>query len=187
MKRKNDPLYKDIDFDWIKRMKKCLQLMTNLKDLQIFPQNSYCKILNLSPSQLNEECYLNFDPSSCFKYVRRIKSMDEEQILFYIGQYLMQKKREKKSMNATNMERVDITLNINKKLINNIKKELNIKYENDLIINLLRKTFKSIDNMDGDNEQETDSDNEYDSEYYEESDTDSYCAAVSTDQSETEE
>ena len=186
MKKKNDALYKDIDFVWVKRMKKCLQSMTNLIDLKLFPKNGYSKILNLSSSDLNQECYLNFDPSSCFKYIQRIKSNDEEQILFYIGQYLMMKKKEKKSMNGTNMERVDIALNINNEFVNNIKKELKIKYNNELIINLLQRTFKCIDNLDGNDEQETDSDAEYESQYYDESDTDSYCTDASTDHSEAE-
>ena len=197
IKDENNPLYSSLDFIWIKRMKHCLQRMVDIDDLKALRSVSGCFVLDFAEQKLNEESFLNFNPNQCHKYVQYIKSVDEEKILFVIGQFLLnqkiqrQTKKNKQSSNKNNninnnnndddddddeeeehnddddLQHLNIPMVINKNLVQQIKKTVGFNYNDNLIINLLKRTFYTIDELDGSAEEDGDSteaelDNDFD-------------------------
>ena len=183
LKDENNSLYSSLDFVWIKRMKKCLESMVDIDGLKALRSVSGCFVLDITEESLTDKSFLNFDPSECHKYVQYIKSVDEEKILFVIGQYLLQKKLQtqintkKPSKNNKNSDNVDndtdvdddndsandhfhhlnVPIVINQKLIKEIKKTVEFNYNDTLIINLLKRMFNTIDELDGSDEENGDS------------------------------
>ena len=183
IKDENNPLYSSLDFVWIKRMKNCLQRMVDIDDLKALRSVSGCFVLDFVAEKLTDESFLNFNPNQCHKYVQYIKSVDEEKILFVIGQFLLNKKiqtKTKKNINNStdeddgdsddeddddddddddvhDLQHLNIPIVINTNLVQQIKKTVGFNYNDNLIINLLKRTFNTIDQLDGSDEEDGDS------------------------------
>ena len=158
-------------------MKKCLESIIDLKEFQSLSCNNYgLHFIDISSDKLEDKFFANFDPNECHKYITKIKTSHEEQILFNIAQY-MAKLKEKKSKEIKNNELLDIKLVINDDLIKHIKNVIDFEYNDKLIINLLEKIFNTVNKLDATNEMDNNyTDSDYDeSEFeYDYNDNDDY-------------
>ena len=123
-------------------MKRCLDDIVSLRELRdtYIRDNNGCIILDLSDGAEADKFFLNFDPSTCHKRIKKIKTSDEDKILFIMNSYIA-KTRKNIITNHDKFDNKNSDIVIDDKLLNNIKFATKINYNDDLIIKFLKKQF----------------------------------------------